>query len=144
MLGHLWLLCRVNARRALQRHLLHLGAQVWSLLLLLLLLRWLRRVRVVSTNGSWHTCGVAVVYGRLVAACAEFLRVARVQGVDAVRAGLALKAARGWRCAGAGVLVCGCLLRCWLTADDRLLWCLRLVLDASGDEVKGCRSVGRC
>jgi hypothetical protein len=64
--------------------------------------------------------------------------------VDAVRAGLALEATGGWRCAGAGVLVCGCLLWCWLTADDGLLWCLRLVLDASGDEVEGCRPVGRC
>jgi hypothetical protein len=38
MLRHLWLLWRVNARRALQRHLLHLRAQVWPLLLWLLLL----------------------------------------------------------------------------------------------------------
>jgi hypothetical protein len=51
--GHLWLLWRVDACRTLQRHLLHLGAQVWPLLLLLL--RGLRRVRIVPTNGSRHS-----------------------------------------------------------------------------------------
>lgn len=79
MLGHLWLLWGVDARRALQGHLLHLIAQVWPLVLLLrlLLLRWLG-VRVITADGGGHARGVAVVYGRLVAACAEFLRVARV------------------------------------------------------------------
>lgn len=78
MLGHLRLLWGVDARWALQGHLLHLVAQVWSLLLLrLLLLRWLG-VRVITADGGGHARGVAVVYGRLVAACAEFLRVARV------------------------------------------------------------------
>jgi hypothetical protein len=64
--------------------------------------------------------------------------------VYAVRADLALKPAGGWRCTGAsGVLLCGGLLGCWLAADDGLLWCLRLVVDASGDEVEGCRSIWR-
>ena len=140
MFGHLRLLRRVDARRALQRHLLHFAAEVWPLLLLLgrRLCVW-----VISANGSRHACGVAVVYGRLVAACAEFLRVARVQCVDAVRADLTLKSC-GWRRAWTGVLVSSGLLWRWLTANDRALWCLWLVLNATGNEVKRCRSVGWC
>lgn len=61
VLGHLRLLWRVDARRALKGHLLHLVAQVWPLLLLLLL-RWLG-VRVVPADGGGHARGVAVVYG---------------------------------------------------------------------------------
>lgn len=84
MLRHGWLLRRIHARRALERHALHLRAQVGPLLRR-------RDVRIIPAYSSGHCDRVAVVDGRLVAAGAEFLRVARVEGVDAVGADLALE-----------------------------------------------------
>ena len=61
MLRHGWLLRRVYAGRALERHALHLRAQIGPLLLLLLLLR--RDVRVVATYSRGHGDRVSVVNG---------------------------------------------------------------------------------
>ena len=71
MLRHRWLLCRVHARRALERHALHLRAQIGPLLLLL---RW--DVWLIAAYSRGDGDRVSVVDGRLVAASAEFLRVA--------------------------------------------------------------------
>lgn len=76
MLRHGRLLRRVHTRRALERHALHLRAQVGPLLLLWLLLLLWRDVRVIAAHSGGHSDRVAVVDGRLVAAGAEFLRVA--------------------------------------------------------------------
>lgn len=113
-IGDLRVLRGVDAAGTVERHALHLVGEVWSLLLLLLLEmgRWGLGVRLVATRlpllRRRHAChGVSVVDGRFVAAAGEFLRVARVQRVDAVGAYLALEAAwvadGGRWCAGSGV-----------------------------------------
>lgn len=76
VLRHGWLLRRVHASRAFERHALHLRAQIRPLLLLWLLLLLRRDVRVIAAYSCGHGDRVAVVDGRLVAASAEFLRVA--------------------------------------------------------------------
>lgn len=73
VLRHGWLLCRVHARRALERHARHLRAQIGPLLLLLLL--W-RNIRFIAPHGRGHGNRVSVVDGRLVASGAELLRIA--------------------------------------------------------------------
>lgn len=70
---HGWLLCRVDARRALERHARHLRAQIGPLLLLLLRRR---DVRFIAAYSRGHGNRVAVVDGRLVASGAELLRIA--------------------------------------------------------------------
>lgn len=133
---------RVNAARAVERHSVHLMAQIGPLL------GWGLGVRLVAPGHAGG--GVSVVDGRgFVTAAGELLRVARVQRVDAVRADLALEASwiaygGGWRCAGRGVGVCRGLLGGGFAAyDGRLRWGL-LLLDAAGDEVEGCWAVGGC
>lgn len=66
VLWHGRLLRRVQAARALERHVLHLVAQIGPLLLLLLLRR--RHVGFVATDSGRHSDGVPVVDWRFVAA----------------------------------------------------------------------------
>lgn len=113
MLWHRRLLRRVQARWALKRHALHLRPQVGPLLLLGLL-RW--HVRLVAADSAGNGDRVAVVDGRFVTSGGEFLRVAGVEGVDAVGADLALEAALRGR-SGVGAL-CGGLLGGGFAAYD--------------------------